>query len=244
MPTTTQGGSLERRCAWPACGRAIPTGARSDAHYCSQPCRQAAWRRRQDLEQPEIADRSLHLAYVGSPDPGRVRSCAGLTLLQVEAAQTGLLSSLKDYDGWAMSTTEESLPAALLECVAQGLQVRVAVWVRGQRSGRGVCGSVAGWEPVIYRAARPVMSDKPVCHTFLHVARAHRSDRVLMDGGKPWSFYLWLFSEVLQARAGDTFDDLLPGPSGADLAWKAWTTRTHEPSSSARNDDLCGEGGP
>ena len=223
------GGGL-RLCAWPPCRAPLRPGARPDAIYHSKPCRQAAWRLREQLGTAERADRPLRLAYADPPYPGLSKKYYnGHPDFAGEVDHTALLSRLQAYDGWALSTSTDALPEILALCVVQDLQVRVGAWIRGSRP-TAARGPLSAWEPVVYRGARPLVSSEPgddvliLDDVLIFAAKPRRSDPKHVIGAKPWPFCAWLFRDLLQARAGDQLDDLFPGSGGVQIAWEAWTS--------------------
>jgi len=226
----------QRPCAWPPCGAVLPVGSPSRRLYCSQACRQAAWRFARDLGRAEAADRPLRLAYADPPYPGLARKYYGdHPDYGGEVDHRALLSRLEQYDGWALSTSARALPQVLaLAAHVPGL--RVGVWVRGHRpAAQGVVGPYSAWEPVLYRGARPVPSSQPGVDVLEHFHHPRRAEGQVV-GAKPWAFCRWLFADMLQARAGDQLDDLFPGSGGVRLAWERWSSRA------AGDDEEAGEG--
>lgn len=208
--------------------------------YCSQSCRQAAWRLAHELGRAEAASRPLRLAYADPPYPGLARKYYGHHPdYGGEVDHAALLSRLEDYDGWALSTSARSLPQVLgLAAAIPG--VRVGAWVRGPRPSRqGAVGPYSAWEPVLYRGARPMVSPRPGVDVLEHFHHPRRAAGEVV-GAKPWAFCRWLFCDLLQGRAGDQLDDLYPGSGGVRLAWETWASglpAADVPSSEDLSDD-------
>lgn len=122
-------------------------------------------------------------------------------------------------DGWALSTSAESLPAVLALCPPG---VRVAAWVRGERATRSFR-PLNAWEPVIYSGGRAVEPDRGVARRVDALVfaggRARTTDPHRVVGAKPAAFCYWLF-DLLGAQSGDVFDDLFPGSGGVARAWR------------------------
>ena len=94
--------------------------------------------------------RSLRLAYADPPYPGRARLYRDHPDYGGEVDHPALLARLAEYDGWALSTSAEALPAVLALCPPG---VRVAAWHRGERPTRSRW-PLHAWEPVIYHGGR------------------------------------------------------------------------------------------
>lgn len=139
-----------KACAW--CRGPIPHGMRSDAVCCSVRCRQARHRFVSGVGvAPAVGDDVLRLAYADPPYPGLSRRYYGEHqdfAGEVDHAQ--LIRRLSTYDGWALSTNEQSLQAVLALCPAG---VRVGSWIRGPRETESAS-PLRGWEPVIYWGGR------------------------------------------------------------------------------------------
>ena len=156
----------------------------------------------------------MRVAYADPPYPGLARYYAGHRDFAGEVDHADLLSCLQQFDGWALSTSSVALGSVLSLCVAQGLPVRVAAWVRGGR-GSNAKAARRSWEPVIYRACRHVTD---VDDSLSFVARPRLSDVDRVIGAKPAAFCSWMF-QLIGARAGDSFTDLFPGSGGVGRAW-------------------------
>jgi hypothetical protein len=120
---------VTRLCAW--CENPIPARARRDAVCCSVRCRQARHRFLRAVGHAEqVRGRPLRLAYADPPYPGKARLYRDHPDYVGEVDHAELIGSLAAYDGWALSTSVEALPAVLALCPAG---VRVAAWHRGER---------------------------------------------------------------------------------------------------------------
>lgn len=142
-----------RICAW--CKGPIRPAARRDAITCSTSCRQARNRFVQGVGTPPPVDggRPLRLAYADPPYPGRSRKYYGdHPDFAGEVDHAELISRLTStYDGWALSTSADALPALLPIC-PRG--VRVAAWHRGERPNLRARGPQNAWEPVLFAGGR------------------------------------------------------------------------------------------
>ncbi len=211
-----------RGCAY--CGGVIPAGKRRDTKYCSKAHRQAAWRFNKELIAREIAAVPLRLAYADPPYPGLARRYyEGHPDYAGEVDHEQLLSRLQVYDGWALSTSSRALPGILALCVAAGLDVRVACWVRGERKTPSRW-PLCSWEPVVFAGGRRQVSAAAASDALIHHARPRTTDPHRVIGSKPAAFCAWLF-DLLGARPGDQLDDLFPGSGGVARAWDIYNAK-------------------
>jgi hypothetical protein len=202
--------------------------SRVDARYCSTRCRQAAHRagiRRAGLE---MTAAPLRLAYADPPYPGKSRLYRDQASYGGEVDHDELLSRLASYDGWALSTSAQALPAVLAAAVARGLEVRVAAWMRGVRP-HATARLLNGWEPVVFAGGRQLPDTVPqATDALVGVAPRRRSTRPgAVIGAKPPDFCRWLFA-LLGALPGDSLDDLYPGSGIVTWAWQRWTGQDHD----------------
>lgn len=205
-----------RRCSW--CRAYLEVTARSDAQYCSQSCRQAAWRFRRDIRQRRRTETPMRLAYADPPYPGLAkRYYQNHADYGGEVDHGALLSQLADYDGWALSTSARAVPQVLALCVASGMDVRVAAWVRGARQVRSSW-PLSSWEPVVFAGGRRLPSVRPGHDSLVAGSRPRLTDPDRVVGAKPAAFIDWLF-DLLGAQSGDEMVDLFPGSGGVARAW-------------------------
>lgn len=237
-------------CEW--CRREIPP-RHCRGRFCSQRCRQAAWRFRDGVVARERADEPRRWAYADPPYPGLARryyrdhpDYAG------EVDHLALLSRLRAYDGWAVSTSADGLPMVLGHARDLGLDVAVAAWFRGARA---VPSSrpLHAWEPVIYSGARPIpepsreySSDASLLEprrvdALVHVSRPRTTDPDRVVGAKPARFAYWLF-ELLGMRPGDHLEDLFPGSGGVGRAWEVFVSAGRDASPPGGPDVSAGPG--
>ena len=217
---------MTRLCAW--CENPIPARARRDAVCCSVRCRQARHRFRRAVGYADSVapGRPLRLAYADPPYPGKARLYRDHPDFGGEVNHAGLIERLAAYDGWALSTSAEALPAVLALCPAG---VRVAAWHRGERPIRSRWPLYA-WEPVIYHGGRQLAdaqrrADSLVCGVGPLDTLPGR-----VIGAKPAAVCRWIFI-LLGAGPGDILDDLFPGSGAVSRAWAVYTGQ--EPSSPA-----------
>lgn len=222
----TSGRPGERLCGW--CSDSIHPDARADTVYCSQRCRQGAWRFGRGRRLRVASADPMRIAYADPPYPGTAaRYYSGHPDFAGEVDHRALISRLtSDWpDGWALSTSAAALPDVLSLCPSD---VRVAAWVRGERPTRSYR-PLSTWEPVVYWGGRPYLSsiEDRRLDALVHVARARTTDPHRVVGAKPAEFCWWLF-DLLGALPGDHLDDLYPGSGGITRAWDAATR--HDPS--------------
>ena len=141
---------FDQLCAW--CDRPV-LASRVDARYCSTRCRQAAYRA--GVRRAELAATAapLRLAYADPPYRGQPGYAGEVDLEE-------LLTRLASFDGWALSTSAEALPAVLAVAVARGLDVRVAAWMRSARP-HATARLLNGGEPVVFAGARQLPGSAP-----------------------------------------------------------------------------------
>jgi hypothetical protein len=212
---------LERPCVW--CGGPI-VATRRDALTCCKSHRQAAHRAKISRADQVAAAEPLRLAYADPPYPGKAKSCYGDHRdFAGEVDHFALLSHLQGYDGWALSTSAEALPAVLAAAVAQDLSVRVAVWDRGARP-HATARVLNGWEAVVYAGGRQVPgADRQIEDVLRDVRPRRRSTRPgAVIGMKPPAFCAWIFG-LLGARRGDELDDVFPGSGIVGWCWESYT---------------------
>jgi hypothetical protein len=155
---------------------------RRDAECCSVRCRQARHRFTTAVGGVQRVEGGtvLRLAYADPPYPGKSRTYYGdHPDYAGEVDHASLVTELAGFDGWALSTSAEALPAILRLCP---LDVRVAAWVCGDRGGDSL-GPLSAWEPVIYRGgrARPEReASGDVRRDASHLVSATRARRVAL----------------------------------------------------------------
>lgn len=153
----------------------------------------------------------MRLCYADPPYPGRAHLYADHPDYAGEVDHEGLIRKLRGYDGWALSTSADSL-AALLPFVPE--PHRILAWVKHTVT--------VSWEPVIVVSGRPVhgLRDWIQCEPDSYQWRPKPDSYVI--GQKPEAFCLWLFA-WLGAEPGDTLDDLFPGSGQVRRAWERWS---------------------
>lgn len=154
----------------------------------------------------------MNLAYADPPYPGRAHLYADHPDYAGEVDHVALIRQLRrEYDGWALSTSAESLVDLLPHCPPDH---RVLAWVKHTVT--------VGWEPVIVVSARkpdPNLRDWIQCEPEAFQWRPKPDSYVI--GQKPEAFCLWVFA-WLGAEPGDSLDDLFPGSGAVAQAWERW----------------------
>jgi hypothetical protein len=219
----------DRVCAW--CGGPIPSTMRADAVCCSTSHRQARHRftRGVGVGVSGANPRPLRLAYADPPYPGlSARYYSGHPDYAGEVDHAALIAQLVEFDGWALSTSEEALQMVLELCPPG---VRIAAWTRGAREGAAL-GPRNAWEPVVYSGGRASVTparrdaspvDERRVDTLVAGVAPRLTDPNRVTGAKPAAFCGWLFRDLLGARAGDEFVDLFPGSGGVSRAWRVYS---------------------
>jgi hypothetical protein len=179
-----------------------------------------------------VLGRSLRLAYADPPYPGKAWLYRDHPDYGGEVDHAALIARLAGYDGWALSTSAEALPAVLALCPPG---VRVAAWHRGARPTRSRW-PLHAWEPVIYCGGRQLVSDERRADSIVCGAGPLDTLPGRVIGAKPAAVCRWIFT-LLGAAPGDTLDDLFPGSGAVGRAWAAFTGQL-EPSSAAAGDVL------
>jgi hypothetical protein len=153
----------------------------------------------------------VRLAYADPPYPGRAHLYADHPDYAGEVAFHELVDRLDGYDGWALSTSAESLRWVLALCPRGA---RVLAWVKHTIG--------VSWEPVIVVPARQPDSsvrDWIQVEPDMYQWREKPADYVI--GQKPEAFCLWVFG-WLGAEPGDTLDDIFPGSGTVQRSWERW----------------------
>ena len=154
-PTTQSRGSVARCPSWRhprSCHKHVaqcPPVRRRGRPRCrggSATNRQARHRFLRAVGRPEAVapGRSLRLAYADPPYPGKAWLYRDHPDYGGEVDHAALMGRLAAYDGWALSTSVEALPAVL---ALSPPGVRVAAWHRGERPTRSRW-PLHAWEPV------------------------------------------------------------------------------------------------
>lgn len=215
---------VTRLCAW--CENPIPARARRDAVCCSVRCRQARHRflRAVGYAESVAPGRPLRLAYADPPYPGKARLYRDHPDYGGEVDHAALIARLAEYDGWALSTSAEALPAVLALCPPG---VRVAAWHRGERPTRSRW-PLHTWEPVIYHGGRQLVTGQRRVDSLVCGVGPLDTLPGRVIGAKPAAVCRWIFT-LLGAGPGDILDDLFPGSGAVSRAWAAYTGQEPSP---------------
>lgn len=177
----------------------------------------------------------MRLAYADPPYPGQARPSYGNHPDYAgEVDHAELIERLSEYDGWALSTSEQALQDVLGLCPrkAPGVKgrryrsftgVRIIVWAKGGTPFPNE--GIHGWEPVIVKGARaPAVNlrDWIVCEPDYFTWRPRPPEHV--KGAKPAPVMAWIF-RWLGADPDDTLADLFPGSGGVARAWAQFSAQ-------------------
>jgi len=169
----------------------------------------------------------LRLAYADPPYSGKAGLRRNHPDYGGEVDHAALIARLAGYEGWALSTSTDAVPAVLALCPPS---IRVAAWHRGERPTRSRW-PLHAWEPVIYSGGR------------LLITGTRRADSIgcgvapldtlpgWVIGAKPAAVCQWIFT-LLGAAPGDTLDDCSRAPV-------RWAEALHDASSPAAHDRLA-----
>lgn len=186
----------------------------------------------------------MRFAYADPPYPGKARKYYGDHEDYAGEVDHGeLISTLeRDFDGWALSTSQDGLGHVLPLCpppvprgaVGGGVrhQFRVLSWCKptaqpGAPQGPGPA-ALYGWEPVILRGGRPPRPgaarprDWLVCSPELYTFR--KKPEGYVTGAKPPGFCRWLF-ECAGLQPDDEFVDVFAGSGAVAQEWEAWRSQ-------------------
>lgn len=150
------------------------------------------------------------MAYADPPYPGQAGRYAG----GVEVNHEALVNHLREYDGWALSTSA----AALLDVWNLCPEARCAAWSKTWAT-NGWSRVRWSWEPVLFvtdvKGIKPGEASKVwdslVCAPDLTSGWTEVAGKG--GGAKPEPFVRWVL-ELLDYREGDDLADIFPG-SGA-----------------------------
>jgi len=153
----------------------------------------------------------VKIAYADPPYPGQAKK----HYQSEEVDHLKLIAQLKEYDGWALSTSSVALQDVLAMC-PKG--VRVMAWVKPFCIFKPNVNPAYAWEPVIVSPARKLTREAPTVRDWVSCNITLKKGLV---GVKPGSFSQWLFS-VLGARPEDEFFDLFPGSGAVTRVWQSF----------------------
>jgi hypothetical protein len=179
----------------------------------------------------------MKLAYADPPYPGQAKAkYADHPDYDGEVDHAELIARLEDeYDGWALSTSEQALQEVLALCPTKdagikgrryrsGTGVRIIIWCK--QAGQPFPNEgIHGFEPVIVRGARPPatnLRDWIVCEPEYFQWRPKPADYV--TGQKPAPVAEWIF-RWLGAEHDDDLDDIFPGSGNVGTTWRRYTAQ-------------------
>jgi hypothetical protein len=144
---------VTRLCAW--CEKPIPARARRDACAGSLPPGPAPVPPCGGYTESVAPSRPLRLVYADPPYPGKALLYRDHPAYGGEVGHAELIGRLVAYDGRALSTSAEALPAVLALC-PPGVRGYPA-WHRGERPARSRW-ELHEWEPVIYHGGHQLVT--------------------------------------------------------------------------------------
>lgn len=200
---------IDRACLW--CGKALPQGSRSDAQFCPRKCRQTAFRLRRRAAWVGRHDRPMRFCYSDPPYPGLAKRYYGREPTYAgEVDHRALIESMREFDGWALSTGAYALREVLPICPPGA---RVCPWVKPLEPSPATHGIHNAWEPVIVVGGR---QRPPGVRDWLEARPARFGGELV--GRKPLAFAAWLF-DLLGMAPGDELEDRFPGTGIIGRAW-------------------------
>ena len=118
-------------------------------------------------------------------------------------------------DGWMLSLSSVSLHTILPMCPPE---VRVLAWVKTFAAFKKNTNPAYAWEPIIMFGGRP----RTDAMTYMRDWAAQPITlKKGLTGAKPKQIAHWMF-DALNARVGDTLDDLFPGTGIVTEAWNEY----------------------
>ena len=176
---------------------------------------------------------SMRLAYADPPYPGQARrhyknDPSGIPAAEVDHKEL-VERLLREYDGWALSTSSPVLP--MIELLIHGPdpahddwhpEVRTAAWVKPWASWKPTHRVQYTWEPVLFKPVR-IKGHRGVASVRDYIV-ANITMKKGTHGAKPDTFNDWIL-DLIGYQVGDTLDDLFTGTGGMGEAVKRWTPR-------------------
>lgn len=156
----------------------------------------------------------MKLAYADPPYPGRAHLYEGHPGYAGEVDHDALIRDLREYDGWALSTSADALPQVLDSCLQWHCRrFRTLAWVKHTVT--------VSWEPVIVVPARKPEGVRDWIQAEPDAFQWRERPDTHVIGAKPEAFCLWMFA-WLGAQPEDEFDDMFPGSGAVARAWEKW----------------------
>jgi len=220
-----------RLCAW--CRSPLEVTARPAQVFCSQNCRQFAFRLRRRRATEATNAQPMRFCYADPPYPGLANRYYGdQPTYAGEVDHAELIASLEasGYHGWALSTSAKALRDVLPLCPPPP-ESRVCPWVKPIGAAPLTYGPHNTWEPLIVVRGRKL---RPGFRDWLSAAPARGGGT--LPGRKPIAFCAFLFQQ-LGMLPGDELVDLFPGTG---VVSRAWAELGRLPSSADRADAFAG----
>jgi hypothetical protein len=172
------------------------------------------------------------LAYADPPYPGLAKRYYGdQPTYAGEVDHVELVSSLQEFDGWALSTSARAVRQILPLCPLGAL---LCPWVKPNPAPSTTRGPHNRWEALIVVPARRL---RPGFPDWLLAQPARFGGD--LPGRKPIAFVTWLF-RLLGARRGDSLTDLFPGTGIVGKAWAELNREYLDDASSVPRGDASG----
>lgn len=154
----------------------------------------------------------MKFIYLDPPYPGQAQKLYKLPETDHEAL---IKEALRNYDGFALSTSSSALKELLPLCPDY---VRVAAWIKPFCSFKPGINPAYAWEPVIWHS--------PKKHSRAEdTIRDWHSENITIQrgltGAKPEGFCFWIF-DLLGLELEDIFEDKFPGTNAVGRAYEKW----------------------
>ena len=159
----------------------------------------------------------MRFAYADPPYIGQAKKHYGNDPNCAEVDHGALLTSLSEYDAWALSCSSTTLKQILgmPECPDD---VRICAWVKPFCAFKKNVNPAYAWEPILVWGGRNLGSEVP---TVTDWVSANITLKRGLSGVKPDKFCFWLFGFV-GLTSEDEFIDLFPGSGAVGRAWEVW----------------------
>lgn len=169
----------------------------------------------------------MRLAYADPPYPGQARKHYAHDPRCAEVDHVALFSQLREFDGWALSTTSTALPFVYDCAESAGFTlwphdpngIRTGGWFKPFAIFKPGVNPAYAWEPVLFVSARKRSRSEATVRDWVS---ANVTIKRGLSGVKPDAVAFWLF-DLMGARHGDDFHDLFPGSGAVSRAWDSWS---------------------
>lgn len=208
-----------RKCAW--CRGPLDRRQRRDAETCSKSCRQSRHRFRVSRG-PELPAGAapMRFRYLDPPYPDKAFYYEDHPDFGGEVDHKLMIERACDEspDGWALSTSGESMGLVLRLCPPD---VRTSIWVKGSRAGVSHRPRSAFEPVIIWRGrARRMEVDEDLDDVLIWGGRQPSHPGALV-GMKSACFAEWMFRQ-LGACVGDSLVDVFTGSGAIARAWSLY----------------------